>query len=83
MSVLRGDITYCCREIICLYKISEIIPSPSLTVFFSSTHRNINRNVIGSTIIRIRIVFPKWRFPRMTSAFLAYWRFFSHTIDAF
>lgn len=49
ISVLRGDITYCCRKIICLYKISEIIPSPSLTVFFSSTHRNINRNVIGST----------------------------------
>ena len=25
--MLRGDITYCCREIICLYKISEIIRS--------------------------------------------------------
>ena len=53
----------CCREIICLYKISEIIPSPSLSVFFSSTDRNINRNVIGSTYISNWLVIAKWGIP--------------------
>lgn len=46
MSVLRGDITYCCREIICLYKISKIIPSPSITIFFCGTDWDIDGNIV-------------------------------------
>lgn len=62
---------YCCRKIIRFYKVGKVVPSPSLAIFFGSSHRHIDRDVIRRTR---RIVSSKRSVANIESAHLTCWR---------